>query len=62
MVFAQAIYKALNADGLTMSPFMGNNALESFLDDYEQGVTVLCKDYNPGANQLLSLTLKKMGN
>ena len=41
---------------------MGYDALESFLDDYEQGVSVLCKDYYPGVTQLQSLTLKKMGN
>ncbi len=41
---------------------MGYDALESFLDGYEQGVSGLCKDYYPGVTQLQGLTLKKMGN
>lgn len=58
VAYAQAVFKALNADALTMNPFLGYDALEPFLSDYERGVFVLCKTSNPSAYQLQDLTLK----
>jgi len=58
VAYAQAVFKALNADALTMSPFLGYDALEPFLDDCERGVFVLCKTSNPSAYQLQDLILK----
>jgi uridine monophosphate synthetase len=54
--YAQAVFKALNADALTVNPFLGYDALEPFLGDSERGVFVLCKTSNPSAIQIQDLT------
>lgn len=59
---AQAILKALNADALTMNPFMRYDALEPFLDDCERGDLVLRKTFNPSVCHLLDRTCMKRRN
>ncbi len=56
IAYAQAVFKALNADALTVNPFLGYDALEPFLSDSERGVFVLCKTSNQSAPQIQDLT------
>lgn len=58
VAYAQAVFKALNADALTINPFLGYDALEPFLSDCERGVFVLCKTSNPSAYQLQDLIIR----
>jgi uridine monophosphate synthetase len=53
--YAQAVFKGLGADAVTISPFLGRDALEPFLSDPEYGAFVLCKTSNPGSDDLQSL-------
>jgi uridine monophosphate synthetase len=53
--YAQAIFEGLGADAVTISPFLGRDALEPFLSDPEHGVFMLCKTSNPGSDDLQSL-------
>jgi uridine monophosphate synthetase len=55
--YARAIFEGLGADAVTISPFLGREALEPFLSDPEHGAFVLCKTSNPGSDDLQSLLL-----
>lgn len=53
--YAQAIYEAMGVNAVTASPYLGRDSLEPFLERPEQGVFVLCKTSNPGANEFQAL-------
>lgn len=53
--YSRAIFQALGAQGVTINPYLGSDALQPFLDDPERGVFLLCKTSNPGAEDLQSL-------
>jgi orotidine-5'-phosphate decarboxylase len=49
----------LNADALTINPFLGFDTLQPFLDDccqYDKGLFVLVKTSNPGSSAIQDLT------
>jgi orotidine 5'-phosphate decarboxylase subfamily 2 len=50
--YAQAAFQALGAHAVTVSPYLGYDAIEPFLADPERGVFLLCKTSNPGAADL----------
>ncbi|MEN6499340.1 MAG: orotidine-5'-phosphate decarboxylase [Rectinema sp.] len=50
--YAQALFGELEADAVTLSPYMGLDTLEPFLRWKERGVFVLCRTSNPGAGFL----------
>jgi len=53
--YARAIFDDLGADAVTLSPYLGGDALAPFLDYPERGVFVLCKTSNPGAGEIQDL-------
>jgi orotidine-5'-phosphate decarboxylase len=53
--YAQAIFDDLGAAAVTVSPYLGADALEPFLDYSDRGVFVLCKTSNPGAGEIQDL-------
>jgi orotidine-5'-phosphate decarboxylase len=53
--YARAIFDDLGADAVTVSPYLGRDALEPFLERPERGVFVLCKTSNPGAGEIQDL-------
>lgn len=53
--YSRAVFQALGAHGVTISPYLGYDAVQPFLDDPERGVFLLCKTSNPGADDLQSL-------
>lgn len=55
--YAQASYQALGAHAITVSPYLGYDAIEPFLVDPERGVFLLCKTSNPGAADLQDLEI-----
>jgi uridine monophosphate synthetase len=55
--YAQAAYQALGAHAITVSPYLGQDAIEPFLVDPERGVFLLCKTSNPGAADLQDLEI-----
>jgi orotidine-5'-phosphate decarboxylase len=47
----------LNADAITVNPYMGRDSLEPFLQHEDKGVFVLCRTSNPGGADLQNLEL-----
>jgi uridine monophosphate synthetase len=55
--YARTVFTMLGADAVTLHPYLGQDAVEPFLQDPERGVFLLCKTSNPGSNDLQSLAL-----
>jgi orotidine 5'-phosphate decarboxylase subfamily 2 len=55
--YARSAFEALGADCITLSPFLGRDSIEPFIQDREKGVFLLCKTSNPGAGDLQDLIL-----
>jgi orotidine-5'-phosphate decarboxylase len=53
--YARAIFDDLGADAVTLSPYLGADALAPFLERADRGVFVLCKTSNPGAGAIQDL-------
>ncbi|GAB4500218.1 MAG: bifunctional orotidine-5'-phosphate decarboxylase/orotate phosphoribosyltransferase [Anaerolineales bacterium] len=54
--YAQAAFEILGANAITISPYLGYDALEPFLQEPQNGVFLLCKTSNPGSGDLQDLT------
>ncbi len=48
----------LQADAITVNPYLGREALEPFLDRKEKGVIVLCRTSNTGAGEFQDLIVR----
>ena len=48
----------LNADAITVQPYLGQEAIQPFLDRKDKGIIVLCKTSNPGAGEFQDLKIK----
>lgn len=55
--YARAAFETLGADAVTVSPYLGGEALAPFLTDADKGVFVLCKTSNPRAGELQDLPI-----
>ena len=53
--YAQAMFDVWGFDAVTVSPYLGGDALEPFLAYRDRGVFVLCRTSNPGARELQDL-------
>lgn len=53
--YAQAAFQTLGADAITLSPYLGYDSLQPFLQDSNRGVFLLCKTSNPGSVDLQDL-------
>jgi uridine monophosphate synthetase len=58
--YAQAAFKTLRVDAITLSPYLGYDSLAPFLDDPELGVFLLCKTSNPGSGDLQDLPILRL--
>jgi orotidine 5'-phosphate decarboxylase subfamily 2 len=47
--YAAAVFEILQADAVTVNPYLGHDAVAPFLADPERGAFVLCHTSNPGA-------------
>ncbi len=55
--YARSAFGQLGAHAVTLSPYLGRDAIEPFIADHEKGVFLLCKTSNPGAADLQDLTV-----
>jgi uridine monophosphate synthetase len=55
--YAQAVFKTMGADAVTVNPYLGHDAVEPFLKDPKKGAFLLCKTSNPGSMDLQDLHL-----
>lgn len=53
--YAKAMFSIHGFDAVTVSPYMGFDSIEPFIDYWEKGVFVLCRTSNPGAADFQSL-------
>lgn len=55
--YAQAAFDVCDAHAVTVSPYLGGEALQPFLARPERGAFVLCKTSNPGADEFQALAI-----
>lgn len=57
LAYAKAVFETLGADAVTVSPYLGKDSIEPFIDDPNNGIFLLCKTSNPGSNDLQDLNI-----
>lgn len=55
--YAAAVFDSFNADAVTLSPFLGKDSIEPFIQDPSHGVFILCRTSNPGSEDIQGLRL-----
>ncbi len=55
--YVQAAFEFLQADAITVHPYLGAEALQPFLARAEKGIIVLCRTSNPGAGEFQDLSV-----
>jgi orotidine-5'-phosphate decarboxylase len=55
--YVEAAFEFLQADAITVHPYLGAEALQPFLARAEKGVIVLCRTSNPGAGEFQDLSV-----
>ena len=53
--YARAVFQQLGADAVTVSPYMGHDSIEPFLEDPARGAFLLCKTSNPDSAEVQML-------
>lgn len=53
--YVQAAFDSIRADAITVHPYLGKEALASFLERKDRGIIVLVKTSNPGAGEFQDL-------
>lgn len=53
--YAKFIFEFLQADAVTLHPYMGKESLKPFLDLKDKGIFILCRTSNPGAGEFQDL-------
>src|SRR5512133_2824068 len=55
--YAQSAFDKLGVHCITLSPYLGKDSIDPFLNTPERGVFLLCKTSNPGASDLQDLSV-----
>jgi uridine monophosphate synthetase len=56
--YAKSAFEKLGVHCITLSPYLGKDSIEPFIQNSEKGVFLLCKTSNPGAGDLQDLILE----
>jgi uridine monophosphate synthetase len=56
--YAQSAFGKLGVHCITLSPYLGKDSIDPFLNTPERGVFLLCKTSNPGAGDLQDLIVE----
>ncbi len=56
--YVKFIFDYLGADAVTLQPYLGKEALMSFLERKDKGCIILCRTSNPGAGEFQDLKVK----
>jgi uridine monophosphate synthetase len=56
--YARSAFENLDVDCITLSPYLGKDSIEPFIQKSEKGVFLLCKTSNPGSGDLQDLILE----
>lgn len=57
--YVQFIFDILEADAVTVSPYLGSEAMGPFLERKDKGIIVLCRTSNSGAGEFQDLKIGK---
>ena len=57
--YVKAAFDDLNADAITLHPYLGEEALRPFLDQTDKGIIVLCRTSNPGAGEFQDAVVQR---
>ncbi|MEP7285014.1 MAG: orotidine-5'-phosphate decarboxylase [Chloroflexota bacterium] len=57
--YARSAFDVLGATAITVSPYMGRDSVQPFLQDPTHGVFVLCKTSNPDADEFQNVLLNE---
>lgn len=60
--YAKSAFETLGAHCITLSPYLGKDSIEPFLNHPEKGVFLLCKTSNAGSMDLQNLLVMPMGS
>lgn len=55
--YAEFVFEYLGADAVTIHPYLGQAAVQPFLDYHDKGIIVLCRTSNPGAGEFQDLPI-----
>jgi uridine monophosphate synthetase len=55
--YAKSAFETLGAHCITLSPYLGKDSIEPFIQNSEKGVFLLCKTSNPGSVDLQDIAL-----
>lgn len=55
--YVEFAFDYLQADAITLHPYLGREALKSFLDNSEKGSIILCRTSNPGSGEFQNLQI-----
>jgi len=55
--YAQSAFESLGVDCITLSPYLGKDSIDPFIQIREKGVFVLCKTSNAGSGDLQDVTV-----
>jgi uridine monophosphate synthetase len=56
--YAKSAFENLGAHCITLSPYLGRDSVEPFIQNSEKGIFLLCKTSNPGSGDLQDLVLE----
>lgn len=56
--YVEAAFNIIGVDAITVHPFLGQEALEPFLEQKDKGIIVLCRTSNPGAGEFQDFVVK----
>ena len=55
--YAKSAFETLGTHCITLSPYLGKDSIEPFIQNQEKGVFLLCKTSNPGSGDLQDLNV-----
>lgn len=56
--YLAAAFERLQADAITLHPYLGSEALQPFLERKDKGSFILCRTSNPGAKEFQDLSVE----
>lgn len=59
--YAKSAFSFLDADAVTVNPYLGSEAMKPFLECRDKGIIVLCRTSNLGASELQDVHLQTNG-
>lgn len=59
--YAKSAFEILGADGITLSPYLGRDSIEPFIQDPLKGAFLLCKTSNAGSLELQNALILPVG-